>query len=229
MADDHGFVPVRGGRLYEDVVDQITYAIRRGRYLPGDRMPSIDELAVLLGTSRPTVREAVTLLAEAGVVSVRRGHTGGIVVATSTVPTHVLGLSRTGHRATLAELTEARRPVEQELARLAGRRATEENFRAMAEAIALLGPARGNRAEWVRANDLFHYEIARAARSPRLALYSHQIMEELAILLDGFDKKYTDYDHTVHVHEETLHALRNRDPGRIAAVMDDHLGELEDT
>ncbi|GGM04356.1 FadR/GntR family transcriptional regulator [Dactylosporangium sucinum] len=229
MADDRGFVPVRGGRLHEDVVDQITYAVRRGRYRPGDRLPSIDDLAVMLGTSRPTVREAITLLADAGVVTVRRGHTGGIVVATAIVPTHVLGLSRTGHRATLAELTEARHPVEQELARLAGQRATEENFSAMAEAIAMLGPARGRPAEWVRANDLFHYEIARAARSPRLALYSHQIMEELAILLDGFDEQYTDYAHTVHIHEETLRALRSRDPGRIAAVMDDHLGELEET
>ena len=93
----------------------------------------------------------------------------------------------------------------------------------------LLAPARGKPAEWVRANDLFHYEIARAARSPRLARYSHEIMEELAILLDGFDEKYTDYAHTVHIHEETLRALRSRDPARIVAVMDDHLGELEDT
>jgi GntR family transcriptional repressor for pyruvate dehydrogenase complex len=226
---DDPFVPVRGGRLYEDVVDQITYAIRRGRFVPGDRIPGIDDLAAMLGTSRPTVREAVGLLAGAGVLRVKRGHTGGIEVATDIVPTGVLALSRAGHRATLAELTEARRPVEQELARLAGQRATEENFRALADAIAMLAPARGRPAEWVRANDLFHYEIARAAHSPRLARYSHEIMEELAILLDGFDEKYTDYDHTVHIHEETLRALRSRDDRRIAAVMDDHLGELEDT
>jgi DNA-binding GntR family transcriptional regulator len=80
----------------------------------------------------------------------------------------------------------------------------------------------------VRANDLFHYEMSRAARSPRLALYAHQIMEELAILLDGFDERYTNFEHTVHVHTATLEALRSRDPARIAAVMDDHLGELED-
>lgn len=225
---DQPFSPVRGGRLYEDVVDQITYAIRRGRFVEGDRIPNIDDLAALLGTSRPTVREAVSLLADAGVLRVKRGHTGGIEVATSVVPTRVLALSRAGHSSTLAELTEARRPVEQELARLAGHRATEENFHALAGAIALLAPARGKPAEWVRANDLFHYEIARAARSPRLARYSHEIMEELAILLDGFDEKYTDYAHTVHIHEETLRALRSRDPARIVAVMDDHLGELED-
>ncbi|MEV0719416.1 FCD domain-containing protein [Asanoa sp. NPDC050611] len=226
---DAPFVPVRGGRLYEDVVDQITYAIRSGRFVAGDRIPGIDDLAALLGTSRPTVREAVGLLAGAGVLRVTRGHTGGIEVATSIVPPAVLALSRAGHRATLAELTEARRPVEQELARLAGQRATEENFAALAAAIDLLAPARGKPAEWVHANDLFHYEIARAARSPRLARYSHEIMEELAILLDGFDEQYTDYAHTVHIHRETLRALRSRDAGRIAAVMDDHLGELEDT
>jgi GntR family transcriptional repressor for pyruvate dehydrogenase complex len=226
---DSGFHPVRGARLFEDVVDQITYAIRRGRYRPGDRLPGIEELAELMATSRPTVREAVALLARTGVLTVRRGQGGGVVVATASIPVQVLGLSRAGRRATLAELTEARRPIEQELARLAGQRATEENFRAMARAVDMLAPTRGRPAEWVRANDLFHYEMARAARSPRLALYAHQIMEELAILLDGFDEKYTDYDHTVHIHTETLRALRSRDPGRIAAVMDDHLTELETT
>lgn len=226
--NEPAFGPVRGRRLFEDVVDQITYAIRRGRYRPGDRIPGIDELAESMETSRPTVREAVALLAEHGVVRVRRGQGGGIAVASATIPVEVLALSRAGRRSTLVELTEARRPVEQELARLAGLRATEENFQAMAEAVAMLGPARGHPAEWVRANDLFHYEMARAARSPRLALYAHQIMEELAILLDGFDERYTDFEHTVHVHTATLEALRLRDPARIVAVMDDHLGELED-
>jgi len=33
----------------------------------------------------------------------------------------------------------------------------------------------------------------------------------------------------VHIPSATLRALRSRDPGRIAAVMDDHLTELETT
>jgi DNA-binding GntR family transcriptional regulator len=47
------------------------------------------------------------------------------------------------------------------------------------------------------------------------------------VLLDGFDEKFTDYEHTVRVHQETLEALRDGDPARIASIMDDHLSELE--
>lgn len=55
--------------LYERIVD----AVREGTYPPGSTLPSEPELAAALGVSRPALREALILLQEDGVITVRRG------------------------------------------------------------------------------------------------------------------------------------------------------------
>ena len=87
------FEPIRGYRVFEDVLDQLTYSIRSGVYEPGDRLPPLEELAQAMNTSRPSVSEAVGLLVSAGVVETKRGQSGGTVVKTSVVPRSVLGFS----------------------------------------------------------------------------------------------------------------------------------------
>ncbi|MFJ8696206.1 GntR family transcriptional regulator [Streptomyces roseolilacinus] len=55
--------------LYERIVD----AIHAGTYPPGSTLPSEPRLAAELGVSRPALREALLLLQEDGLLSVRRG------------------------------------------------------------------------------------------------------------------------------------------------------------
>ncbi|WP_432752471.1 GntR family transcriptional regulator [Streptomyces sp. JL2001] len=55
--------------LYERIAD----AIHDGVYPPGSTLPSEPKLAAELGVSRPALREALLLLQEDGLLSVRRG------------------------------------------------------------------------------------------------------------------------------------------------------------
>ncbi|WP_018680162.1 GntR family transcriptional regulator [Actinokineospora enzanensis] len=55
--------------LYERIVDNI----RSGIHPPGSTLPSEPRLAADLGVSRPALREALILLQEDGVITVRRG------------------------------------------------------------------------------------------------------------------------------------------------------------
>ncbi|GAA4893722.1 GntR family transcriptional regulator [Streptomyces coeruleoprunus] len=55
--------------LYERIAD----AIHAGVYPPGSTLPSEPRLAAELGVSRPALREALLLLQEDGLVTVRRG------------------------------------------------------------------------------------------------------------------------------------------------------------
>ncbi|MEO3974572.1 GntR family transcriptional regulator [Streptomyces sp. CAU 1734] len=55
--------------LYERIAD----AIHEGVYPPGSTLPSEPRLAAELGVSRPALREALLLLQEDGLLSVRRG------------------------------------------------------------------------------------------------------------------------------------------------------------
>jgi DNA-binding GntR family transcriptional regulator len=56
-------------RAYEAIVQRI----RDGALPPGSALPSEPDLAVLLGVSRPALREALILLQEDGVISVQQG------------------------------------------------------------------------------------------------------------------------------------------------------------
>jgi DNA-binding FadR family transcriptional regulator len=55
-------------------------AVRLGQVPVGQRLPSERELAASLGVSRPTLREAIRGLSEAGYVESRRGRHGGTFV-----------------------------------------------------------------------------------------------------------------------------------------------------
>ena len=66
-------------KLYEQVVEQIKNMIVQGIYKKGDLLPSEKELIEMTGVSRITVREALRLLGEAGVIETHKGK-GSIVM-----------------------------------------------------------------------------------------------------------------------------------------------------
>lgn len=222
------FRPIVASRAAQEVVDQLTYAVQSGAYRPGERLPTVDELARAMGVSRPTIGEALRIMADGGVLEARRGAGGGVLVKADTVPTRLLGLARPRHGRTLAELLEGRRPVELALCRLAAQRIDADGLAELERANAFLRAARRTRREWAQANNLFHYGIARAAGNEPLAHFQRELLEELALLTDGYAERYSDRDRTIREHEDTLAALRTRDPDVAAAAMDEHLRELEE-
>ncbi|MFI6883947.1 GntR family transcriptional regulator [Streptosporangium canum] len=62
--------------LWHDVADALRHAITTGKYLPGSKIPTEDELQEQYGCSRTTIRRAVAQLTEEGLLRpVRRGGT----------------------------------------------------------------------------------------------------------------------------------------------------------
>ena len=128
----------RPGRISETISRRIRKALTDGRLAPGEKLPAEREMAQRLRASRVSVREAYRSLAEAGLVSIRRGAEGGAFIADfdpapmSRNLTFLLRLGRTSHE----ELTEARVLLEPSVARLAARRAGREDVAAPGRAAA---------------------------------------------------------------------------------------------
>jgi DNA-binding FadR family transcriptional regulator len=72
--------PVREGNAFEETVERLLTVIKLGMVGPGERFPAERELAAQLGISRPTLREAIRELQQAGYVESRRGRSGGTFV-----------------------------------------------------------------------------------------------------------------------------------------------------
>jgi DNA-binding FadR family transcriptional regulator len=72
--------PVRQGNAFEETVERLLTVIKLGLVGPGERFPAERDLAVQLGISRLTLRDAIHELHEAGYVCSRRGRFGGTFV-----------------------------------------------------------------------------------------------------------------------------------------------------
>ena len=59
------------------IADELRRRIARGELLPGDALPSETNLTTELGYSKPTVREALRILEQEGLIAVKRGVNGG--------------------------------------------------------------------------------------------------------------------------------------------------------
>jgi DNA-binding FadR family transcriptional regulator len=231
------FTPVQTRRTFEEAVEQIAEKVKVGELHAGDRLPSERALADQMQISRPTLREAIKVLQDSGLIAVRRGAGGGMFVATEIVPPELLARRRDLRITEVAQVLEARRVLEPRVAQLAAMRAGEDDFEAMERTIAdqraiveAGDVLRAGREDRFLALDVrFHLAIARASGNAMLVGLVRQLYRELEIARDMAMHHATVPDWVIDVHERTLAAIRSGDLDAVDRVMDEHLAELERT
>ena len=72
-----------GVKLYTQVLEQVKSMIAQGVYKKGDLLPSEKEIIEMMGVSRITVRKALKILSEAGVIETRKGKGSFVAVDAS--------------------------------------------------------------------------------------------------------------------------------------------------
>jgi GntR family transcriptional regulator, transcriptional repressor for pyruvate dehydrogenase complex len=230
---ERSFEPVATRRTFEEAVEQIAEKIKTGDLHTGDRLPSERELASQMRISRPTLREAIKTLTEAGVLEVRRGQAGGIFVASELVPRDLLRSRQEIRFGEVAGVLEARRLIEPRVAQLAAAHAAEEDFQAMAATIERQR-ALATSDDFLRYEDLFlqldlkfHLAMARATRNVTIVGFMRQLLRALEIARDMAMHAPLVPDWTIDIHERTLAAVRSADFELIDEVMDEHLAQME--
>jgi DNA-binding FadR family transcriptional regulator len=155
---------------YELVAEQVLELIAGLRLRPGDRMPTENEIAAQLGTSRTVVREAVKILSALGRVSAQKGR--GLYVADDE---GMLGMRLDGFFLPtdldhVYMLFEFRRVQESEASRLAASRATPQELLAIEAGARMCeeGHATEQPELFRRGDDEFHLGIAAASHNPFL-------------------------------------------------------------
>lgn len=215
----------------DSVVEHIMTEILEGRLRPGDRLPSEQKLAALLGVSRGTLREALKNLQLMGLVSVRQGE-GTFVTKFSSEKifrplSSILSLDNNG----VLEVIEARKILESELVRLCC-------FRAVDDEVEELHRLLNEMEEYCADTELdgfnekdiqFHLTIARMAKN-RVLL---RILETVQDLLYEQIKEVTrDPEATgraCYYHRKILGAIKDRDDKLARKHMLNHLRNVEDT
>jgi len=125
----------------QQVAIQIQHYIQEEGLEPGDFLGREEDLAASFGVSRPTLREALKLLASGNLIRASKGPGGGIFVAHTadegmgrSLSDAIAMMLETGS-VTLEELLDARLLLEVPLAGLAAYQAGEEDLRRLREAV----------------------------------------------------------------------------------------------
>jgi DNA-binding FadR family transcriptional regulator len=227
------FTPVRTRRTFEEAAEQIADKVRAGELRIGDKLPPERDLALQMAISRPTLREAVRVLVDAGLLEVRRGPGGGMFVATDVVPVDLVRRVSELRLSEAEAVLEARRIIEPQVARLAHERAGDEELEPLERTIDVMRTivGRGYRPEdedrFLQLDVQFHLALARAAGNPTLETLLRLVFRQLEILRDMAMHVPAVPDWIIDVHERTLAAVRSGEG--IDEVMDEHLGRLEHT
>lgn len=121
------FRAAKQNRIFQDVVEQIQEAIIQGQLKVGDRLPAERELKEMLQTSRSTLREALRVLEQKGLIEIKLGMGGGAVVkaVTSDLVAESLDLLIRSKQVSLHHIAEFRERVEGDVVMLATSRMTK--------------------------------------------------------------------------------------------------------
>jgi GntR family transcriptional repressor for pyruvate dehydrogenase complex len=218
--------PYRPG--YELVAEQILQLIAELKLRPGDRMPTENDLAAQLGTSRTVVREAVKILSAIGRIRAQKGR--GLYVADDD---GMLGSARWGGFFLPTDLDhvymlfEFRRVQETAASRLAATRATPAELRAIEAAAETCrqGHLTGQTALFDRGDDDFHLGIAAASHNDFLVASVREARrlqrQSSTIGLHGTVGGHA--EEAIEEHAAIYQAIRDGDPEAAAQATAVHL------
>jgi DNA-binding FadR family transcriptional regulator len=178
------FAPLDTVSRTELVAGRLADAIVLGLLADDEQLPSEADLSAQLAVSTVTVREALTMLRERGLVETRRGRGGGSFVRSPADPTAAELRERLSRIALieLRDLFDYYAAVGGTAGRLAAERASAEDIARLERAADQLAKAKDAGARR-RAEGHFHLEIAAAAQSARLTREEIALQGELGALL----------------------------------------------
>lgn len=220
--------PVLRQSLSDDIAQRIRKLIQARQYQSGDRLPAIAAMARDFEVGAPTVREALKKLETVGIVDIRHG--SGVYVGRESDALVITNPVYDGvvSKKLLADLIEARIPIETLSARLAAEHATAQHLDEMARLLGEAGNNLENAALLNQVNLAFHRQIAAASGNAvirqLLDVLTSVFRSEQRLILHIHGTREGDHREHLEIHE----ALRQRDPALSARRMQAHLERVRE-
>ena len=225
------FNKIKTKKVYMKIVEQVRDLIKEGKLKPRDKLPPEQVLAEKFGTSRPSVREALSALEILGITE-SRGGKGNFIKDNLDTPLYEQKFRELEEEESPFELLEARKAVETEIVDLAAKKATKEDIDAIYESLYKMEGAVSNIPKMMELDREFHMSIAKAAHNNLLfsmMTYLNDLLNERLWInmkektwnLPGYSQKY------LKEHTEIFNAIKNKDSKNARKQMYHHLAGVE--
>lgn len=215
-------------RAYQVVSQSIEAEILKGRFKPGDQLPSESDLASQFGVNRSTVREGLRLLEENGLVARETGKRLHVTLPRYGDLSSRMTRAMIMHQITVRELWDLAMVLEPAAAAGAARVVGPDAISALENNLSKTEKALGQ-GKSILALDLeFHNLIADYSNNRALMLAREPVA---MLILPAFETVLPHLpvagDRLMEAHTIILDALRTREADRAATWMGKHIADLK--
>ena len=222
--DEVVFAPISSQTAFEETVDRLATAIKLGLLAPGTRLPAERELCTRLGIARSTLRQALSALAQGGLLHATRGRGGGTFVADPQPPVEP---PSPDVLANWRDVADSRLAVEVGIVVLAAERAGREGLAALDGLVEQMYDQLDDYPAYRQSDVLFHVALAEATGNPRLVAAMTATQGEMTGLITLISHPREVLRSSNHQHRRLVSALRAGDVPLAAAEMAEHAHATE--
>jgi len=215
----------------EHVAHLLMERIISAKLKPGSSFATEAELLSQFNVSRPTLRESLRILESQGVLNVKPGPGGGIIVGNPSTDllAHGLSVFLRMHDVPFVTVLKAREVIEPALAYEAAVNGTDEDFAELEASITRMKAldAQLDQETFLEENRVFHSVIARASGNKVLEVFWNTISIVATGEHNGIRYSVGNQGHVIKAHQRILEACRKRDGNAASAAMENHVTGLE--
>lgn len=214
---------VKRSGLCDEVVTKLQQQIASGKFKTGEKLPSEPVMMKQFGVGRSSIREAIRVLSNKGLVRVQQGLGTFVDVQNGTLVPWYDRL----RSSTAKDLNEVRQLLELKIAEKAAINRTQKDITLLTRLLKKrLDAAKNNLAdECIDADIQFHIAIADAAKNDILA----DLYKNIAVQIKkSFRQAYTDTELFVikhSIHEDLLQSIIDKDPKKAWKCVMNIVGE----
>lgn len=225
-----GFQKAKKSRIFQDVVDQIQEAILSHQLKPGDMLPAERDLRETFNVSRGTLREALRVLEQKGLIEIRLGTGGGAIVKNTGMEqlNETLALLIRSGELSVFDVGEFRAGIEEKVALLAAKRADEnqitvlDNLLQEAARLTEIGISAWD--DFLDTDQEIHKKIAEFSGNTLYRYVNNVIQDNIRRYYDKFldvtqDRMKQNYQDLA----ELVGAIRNKDENKAALTAQEHV------
>lgn len=227
------FKKAKQSRVFQDVVEQVQDAILSGKLEPGTKLPAERELKDMFNTSRGTLREALRVLEQKGLIEIKLGVSGGAIVKridAEPIMESLALLVRSGE-ISLEHLAEFRIKIEGSLMELAAARATKDDIKVLQQ---LYDEAKGfadksDIVNFLKTDEKMHGYIGTMSRNPVFQFVQQSIHDNIHQYYEEyFPMNAESVKENLDDLEKIIQAMKVNDAKTASTIIVDHVKRFND-
>ncbi|MEN8210204.1 MAG: FadR/GntR family transcriptional regulator [Thermodesulfobacteriota bacterium] len=225
------FSEIQQNTITQQIIHQIHTAILAGKLAAGDKLPSENDMIKQFNISKQTLRESLRALEHMGLLEMRKGMGGGSFIIE--VDSQITKLSLLNYfyfkNLSIKDLSQVRRLIEPNSARLAAKNMSDENILKLKELNTSANKHLNdnNYKALLDCEIAFHIKISEVTNNPLIGLLM-EFIEDIVVDYKKLFEVGIDYLKVVlQAHEKIYQAIKDRDENQAYNEMLDHIIDLE--